>query len=85
MIEASDVVSAVFHPILIFHPRGIYQVWYIFSRIRHWSQELKAWYHLVSLVNGSCEVDEEKQNGLCQTTSALVWLGHLDKEGVEKF
>ena len=83
MIEASAVVSVSYNldfPVMK-HLSSVVHI----SRIRHWSQELQAWYHLVSLVYGSCEVDKEKQNGLNQTTSALVWLGHLDKEGVEKF
>ena len=36
--------------------------------------------HLVSLIDGSCEVHQEQQNCFSETSPALVWLRHLETE-----
>ena len=36
--------------------------------------------HLVSLIDGSCEVHQEQQNCFSETSAALVWLRHLETE-----
>ena len=37
-------------------------------------------HHLVSLIDGSCEVHQEQQNCFSKTSPALVWLRHLETE-----